>query len=167
MLFVWGSACAKSVLGCEYQRKGEGDKSNKEIHKRRIHMWIWRRPYNIWKGKEKGRRVLRRTKKKGIQRVHVLFHLQGQEALVSITISIPLRVKISFSIDATKDDTTVGRMINHSRKYPNIVPQIVSIDETPHIVFFARMDISCGAELLYDYGDRSSAAIYAHPWLGQ
>ena len=61
--------------------------------------------------------------------------------------------------------TAVGRMINHSKKHPNIVPQIVSINEIPHIGFFARTDISSGAELLYDYGDRSSSAIQAHPWL--
>ena len=70
-----------------------------------------------------------------------------------------------FSIDATKDDTTIGHMINHSKKHPNIVPQIMSINEIPHIGFFARTDISSGAELLYDYGDRSSSAIQAHPWL--
>ena len=72
-----------------------------------------------------------------------------------------------YSIDATTDKRPVnmGRMMNHSKVSPNIKPQLVEIDDEPHICFFAKKCIQPGDELLYDYGDHSAAAAKAHPWL--
>lgn len=75
---------------------------------------------------------------------------------------------IFFSIDATEDRGQFGRMMNHSRKAPNMVPQLYEdISETPHVCFFTNMAVGAGDELLYDYGDHSFPAIKAHPWLSQ
>ena len=69
------------------------------------------------------------------------------------------------SVDATKEDNTLGRLINHSRTKPNIRSLIIDVDNTPHIIFYSMRDIKQGEELLYDYGDRSTASLTAHPWL--
>ena len=58
--------------------------------------------------------------------------------------------------DATIDDGSFGRLINHSRKRPNILPKVEVINGLPHIYFKAIDDISPGTELRYDYGDRKS-----------
>jgi [histone H4]-lysine20 N-methyltransferase SETD8 len=41
----------------------------------------------------------------------------------------------------------------------------MEIENSPRIVIFALKDISKGAELMFDYGDRSKASILVHPWL--
>ena len=69
------------------------------------------------------------------------------------------------SVDATEDNGSVGRMINHSKKSANLVPRLIDIKGTPHICFFSKTVINRGKELLYDYGDRSQSATDAQPWL--
>lgn len=68
-------------------------------------------------------------------------------------------------MDATKEDSTLGRLINHSKTKPNIRSLIIDVDNTPHIIFYSIRDIKQGEELVYDYGDRSTASLTAHPWL--
>lgn len=70
----------------------------------------------------------------------------------------------AYSVDATKDGR-LGRLINHSRASANLVTRIVLADSVPRLTFWARRDIAAGEELLYDYGDRSRAALASHPWL--
>ena len=70
------------------------------------------------------------------------------------------------SIDATQEDGSLGRLINHSRK-ANVEVKIVVHDERPHLCMFAATNIKEGQELLYDYGERSTAIIKDFTWLKQ
>jgi len=68
-------------------------------------------------------------------------------------------------IDATEESLYMGRLVNHSRRIPNMVTKTVEVDGLPHLVLLAKRDIKEGEELLYDYGDRSKEALEHHPWL--
>lgn len=68
------------------------------------------------------------------------------------------------SVDATRETTRLGRLINHS-KTGNCQTRLHDIDGKPHLILVASRDIDSEEELLYDYGDRSKAALSAHPWL--
>lgn len=67
-------------------------------------------------------------------------------------------------IDATNDrgNDGYGRLINHSKE-GNLFTKKVVIDEQPRLLFFAKVDISPGQELTFDYGDRENTALF--PWL--
>lgn len=67
-------------------------------------------------------------------------------------------------MDATLETERLGRLINHS-KSGNCQTKLHPIDGSPHLILVASRDIAAEEELLYDYGDRSSAAVSAHPWL--
>ena len=71
----------------------------------------------------------------------------------------------SLCIDATFDDGRLGRLINHSRRSPNLKRKICLVDGRKRLVFYARRDIKPGEELLYDYNDRSRNALKNCPWL--
>lgn len=70
----------------------------------------------------------------------------------------------TYCVDATKETTRLGRLINHS-KAGNCQTRLHPIDGTPHLILVASRDIKADEELLYDYGDRSKESISAHPWL--
>ncbi|XP_020373835.2 lysine methyltransferase 5Ab [Rhincodon typus] len=70
----------------------------------------------------------------------------------------------TYCVDATKETTRLGRLINHS-KNGNCQTKLHDVDGKPHLILVASRDIAKGEELLYDYGDRSKASIAAHPWL--
>ncbi|XP_072096852.1 N-lysine methyltransferase KMT5A-A [Mobula birostris] len=72
----------------------------------------------------------------------------------------------TYCVDATKETTRLGRLINHS-KNGNCQTKLHDVDGKPHLILVASRDIKDGEELLYDYGDRSKASIAAHPWLKQ
>ena len=72
-----------------------------------------------------------------------------------------------FSIDATKDTGRYGRLVNHSRKTPNLVTKVITNGESPRLFLIAKRDIESGVELLYDYGERSKEILKAFPWLNQ
>lgn len=61
-----------------------------------------------------------------------------------------------YCYDGTEDDGTFGRLINHSKKKPNIKATREIIDGKPFIYFKAMKPILPGTELRYDYGDRKS-----------
>lgn len=69
-----------------------------------------------------------------------------------------------YSVDATKETSRLGRLINHS-KTGNCQTKLHPINGTPHLILVASRDIEAEEELLYDYGDRSKASVLAHPWL--
>ena len=58
-----------------------------------------------------------------------------------------------FCIDATNESESLGRLINHSRKHPNLTTRLKVVCGEPRLVFFAKKDIAEGTELLYEYGD--------------
>ncbi|XP_053181606.1 lysine methyltransferase 5Ab [Scomber japonicus] len=70
----------------------------------------------------------------------------------------------TYCVDATKETTRLGRLINHS-KTGNCQTRLHAIDGTPHLILVASKDVEVDEELLYDYGDRSKSSISAHPWL--
>lgn len=74
------------------------------------------------------------------------------------------RLFFIFSVDATKETSRLGRLINHS-KNGNLQPKIHDMNGVPHLIFLASRDLKVDEELLYDYGDRSKEATAAHPWL--
>ena len=71
----------------------------------------------------------------------------------------------SFCIDATNENCTFGRLINHSRKKANVKPVACDVGGKPGIVFQAKVDIAENTEILYDYGERRKAEISLNPWL--
>ena len=73
----------------------------------------------------------------------------------------------NWCIDATEESKYMGRLINHSRKNPNLKPKKIEVDGLPHLIFLAKRDIGIGEELLFDYGDRSKEALEHHPWLAK
>lgn len=77
------------------------------------------------------------------------------------------RARAVCSVDATREDPALGfgRLLNHSRTRPNLVPHKVVVDGVPHIVMVTSRDIAAGEELLYDYGERDERTLQAYPWL--
>lgn len=71
-----------------------------------------------------------------------------------------------YCIDATAEDGSIGRLLNHSIT-GNVESKLVHIDDRPVIILIAKSEITPGTELCYDYGDRSQGAIEANPWLAQ
>ncbi|PFH32359.1 hypothetical protein BESB_016770 [Besnoitia besnoiti] len=74
------------------------------------------------------------------------------------------------AIDATdeKQDFGPARLINHSRKNPNMTPRAIMFDDLssePRLIFVARRNIEKDEELLVDYGERDPDVIKEHPWL--
>lgn len=69
------------------------------------------------------------------------------------------------SIDATKDDHRYGRMVNHSKKVPNALLKVFTINGVPRLCLMALRNIQIGEELLYDYGERRKEVIESNPWL--
>ena len=69
-----------------------------------------------------------------------------------------------YCVDATFDDGTLGRLINHSVS-GNCKASSVLIEGTPHLYFQASRDIPVGEELCYDYGDHSKVSRNEYPWL--
>ncbi len=69
-----------------------------------------------------------------------------------------------FSIDATAEDGSLGRLINHS--WPgNLKPRVVTIDDKPKIFFYASANIDIGQQLFYSYGEKRKEVIEKNPWL--
>ncbi|OEH78141.1 set domain-containing protein [Cyclospora cayetanensis] len=76
------------------------------------------------------------------------------------------------SIDATEERLEFGpaRLINHSRKNPNLKPKAEALDGDSNdlrLFFVALRDIDEGEELLVDYGERDPEALKQNPWLNE
>ncbi len=71
-----------------------------------------------------------------------------------------------WAIDATKDDNTFGRLINHAKRFKNVKPVVGKLREgTPFVYFVAIKNILKDEEILYDYCDNSTMAKNNFPWL--
>lgn len=70
-------------------------------------------------------------------------------------------------LDATRDDGSYGRLVNHSRLRPNCEPVGIMDGRTPALALCALRDIMIGEEVLYDYGDIDESTIAQNPWLEQ
>ena len=69
------------------------------------------------------------------------------------------------AVDATKEDGSIGRLINHCSRSPNVFMKVVKVDRSPVIVFIALKDIQVGQKIQYDYGDKRKEILDANPWL--
>lgn len=68
-------------------------------------------------------------------------------------------------VDATRENNSKGRLINHSRENCNLAAKAEIVDGEKKLNFVSVCDIPKGAELLFDYNDRRSSATKAFPWL--
>ena len=66
---------------------------------------------------------------------------------------------------ATKEDNSLGHLINHSRKLQNCKPIVGEDRGKPFVYFIATSDILPDNEILYDYGDNSKMSTKYFPWL--
>lgn len=73
--------------------------------------------------------------------------------------------EVRYVLDATVDDGTYGRLVNHSRRKPNVHGHALEVDGVPAVVLIASRDLPIGTELRYDYGERRKAVLDANPWL--
>lgn len=58
-----------------------------------------------------------------------------------------------FSIDASKEDGSLGRLVNDNNKTPNCKVKKISVEGKPHLCLFSVKAIASGEELTYNYGD--------------
>nr|XP_043897462.1 uncharacterized protein LOC122779330 isoform X2 [Solea senegalensis]XP_043897463.1 uncharacterized protein LOC122779330 isoform X2 [Solea senegalensis]XP_043897464.1 uncharacterized protein LOC122779330 isoform X2 [Solea senegalensis]XP_043897465.1 uncharacterized protein LOC122779330 isoform X2 [Solea senegalensis] len=56
------------------------------------------------------------------------------------------------SIDASREDNSLGRLVNDQHKGPNCRMKKIDVDGKPHLCLFAIKDINEGEEITYDYG---------------
>ena len=72
----------------------------------------------------------------------------------------------TFRIDASQPSSYIGgaRLINHS-KQPNLKLQLLAVDQVPHIILTALVDIAPHTELVCDYGDEDLDSLGEFPWL--
>ncbi|CAG2109698.1 unnamed protein product, partial [Medioppia subpectinata] len=68
-------------------------------------------------------------------------------------------------LDATAPTARFGRLLNHSRKHPNVKAVAVEYEGRPYVVLKTLREINVDEELRYDYGERDPAVIAAKPWL--
>ena len=62
-------------------------------------------------------------------------------------------------VDGLEEDGSQGRLINHSSKHPNIMRSPRMIEGRLYMLFVAKIKIHSGAELFYDYGQRSAGGV--------
>lgn len=63
------------------------------------------------------------------------------------------------------DKKLKGRMLNNSRKNPNVIPRVKFIQERPHILLYTKKDIEKNEELLFDYGAYKDSHSAQHSWM--
>ncbi|XP_029298586.1 LOW QUALITY PROTEIN: uncharacterized protein LOC115015426 [Cottoperca gobio] len=64
----------------------------------------------------------------------------------------------NWRIDASKEDGTLGRLVNDNHISPNCEIRTIVCEGKPHMCLFAVTEISPGEEITYNYGDSS------YPW---
>ncbi|KAM3612304.1 uncharacterized protein V6R79_006508 [Siganus canaliculatus] len=60
-----------------------------------------------------------------------------------------------YSIDASKEDRTLGRLVNDDHKKPNCKIKIIVVEGRPHLCLFSVRHICPDEEITYNYGDSS------------
>ncbi|KAF7689308.1 SET domain-containing protein 5-like, partial [Silurus meridionalis] len=58
-----------------------------------------------------------------------------------------------WTIDAARDDGTLGRLVNDDHIKPNCKMKRILVEGKPHLCLFALRDIIPGEEITYNYGD--------------
>ncbi|XP_035859486.1 N-lysine methyltransferase KMT5A-A-like [Sander lucioperca] len=62
------------------------------------------------------------------------------------------------SVDAAKEDDSLGRLVNDDNIEPNSRMRTITVEGQPHFRLFAVKDIRPGEEITYNYGDSN------RPW---
>lgn len=70
-----------------------------------------------------------------------------------------------YCLDATFEDGSFGRLVNHSRLRPNCHAHATIINGRPGIVIVASRDIVPGEEIVYDYGELDPEKLKENPWI--
>ncbi|XP_048050907.1 uncharacterized protein LOC125271018 isoform X2 [Megalobrama amblycephala] len=60
-----------------------------------------------------------------------------------------------YCIDATKEDGSLGRLVNDDHRNPNCKVKTITVDGRPHLCLFSIRDIFPDEEVTYNYGDSS------------
>nr|XP_055051673.1 uncharacterized protein LOC129437514 isoform X1 [Misgurnus anguillicaudatus] len=60
-----------------------------------------------------------------------------------------------YCIDASKEDGSLGRLVNDDHKNPNCKVKTVVVEGKPHLCLFSLRDICPDEEITYNYGDSS------------
>lgn len=60
---------------------------------------------------------------------------------------------VLLSLDASKEDESLGRLVNDNNKNPNCVMKKIIVDNKPHLYLFAIKKIEIGSEIEYNYRD--------------
>lgn len=68
-------------------------------------------------------------------------------------------------LDATADDGSYGRLVNHSRLRPNCKAAGIMLGREQAVALFAIRDIRAGEEILYDYGETRPEVLARLPWI--
>lgn len=58
-----------------------------------------------------------------------------------------------YSIDASKEDGSYGRLVNDNHINPNTKIKYITVQGKPHLCLFANQDINPREEITYNYGD--------------
>ena len=69
------------------------------------------------------------------------------------------------AIDATAEDNSLGRLLNHSRKRPNCEAKKFRYQRKTYIVLKTKKDIQAGNELTFDYGETRPYILEVKKWL--
>ena len=68
-------------------------------------------------------------------------------------------------VDATDQDGSLGRLINHSRLSPNAIACGYTYMHTRYIIIQALTCIQPGSQIRYDYGERRPEILAIKPWI--
>lgn len=71
---------------------------------------------------------------------------------------------VPYCVDATKEDATYGRLVNHG-KPGNCSPKTLGVHDSPRLYFVTSTQIMPGDEVLFDYGERRPDILKHFPFL--
>lgn len=61
---------------------------------------------------------------------------------------------IPFSVDASREDGSLGRLVNDNHKSPNCIMKTVIVNDRPHLCLFAVTNMEAGTEIDYNYDSK-------------
>ena len=186
---AWGASQGRSG------RKGFWGVCHPALQEGRVHCRVrggsfcWhKRRRNCWRGF-----LVQIHKRETLLRVIIFFHTSFNSQFLlqnwyfeiikkkkqwQATVKFVWKLFLDVRINATEDNGSFGRFVNHSRlprgyvfdaKNPpkqNAVPrQVKKLGVHPKLLLVANRDIAAGEEILFDYGERRPGPIADNPWL--
>ena len=92
----------------------------------------------------------------------------------SFVVHIGRRAMPFVAIDATQDDGSLGRIMNHCLKSPNCELKLINFinierygvaEKRPHLFLQTTRDVAKGEELVWNYGETRKSITDSNPWL--